>query len=266
MLNRSFEISGLACFLAIAAMITACSKDATPPTATVQTPQAPVDSRPIFHVDPSTAGSVSGTIRFVGKKTAPKPIDMSEDPACVAAHHGKPVDESLLVSSKGTLANAFIYLKSGLDGKRFETPAAPVVIDQSGCWFHPRVLGIQTNQTLSVVNSDPVTHNIHPMAQINREWNHSQGAGDAPLARKFIKPEVMIRVKCNIHSWMRAFIGVVDNPYFAVSKADGTFKIEDLSPGTYTFEIWQENLGTQDVQITIAPHRNAQLNVVFKGQ
>jgi hypothetical protein len=191
---------------------------------------------------------------------------MEEDPACVAAHHGKPFDESLLVSPKGTLANAFIYLKTGLGGKRFETPSVPVVIDQNGCWFHPRILGIQTNQVLQVTNSDPVTHNIHPMAEINREWNHSQGAGDAPLARKFIKPEVMIRVKCNIHSWMHAFIGVVDNPYFAVSKMDGSFKIENLPAGTYTFGIWQENLGAQDVQVTITPHKNAQLNVVFKGQ
>ena len=139
---------------------------------------------------------------------------MSEEPACVEAHHGKAYDESLVVSKKGGLANAFVYVKSGLEGKTFEVPATPVTIDQSGCWFRPRVLGIQTGQILKVVNSDPVTHNIHPMAEINREWNHSQGAGDPPLARRFTKPEIMIRVKCNIHSWMHAFIGVLDHPYF----------------------------------------------------
>ena len=73
-----------------------------------------------------------------------------------------------------------------------------------------------------------------PMAQINREWNHSQGAGESPLARKFARPEVMIHVKCNIHSWMQAYIGVVDNPYFAVSGEDGSYPIENLPPGTYT--------------------------------
>jgi hypothetical protein len=72
------------------------------------------------------------------------------------------------------------------------------------------------------------------MAQINREWNHSQGAGDAPLGRKFTKQEIMIRVKCNIHPWMYAFIGVVDNPYFAVSKEDGSYSLPSLPPGTYT--------------------------------
>jgi hypothetical protein len=128
------------------------------------------------------------------------------------------------------------------------------------------VLGIQTNQTLEVINSDPVTHNIHPMAEINREWNHSQGPGDDPLHRRFIKPEVMIKVKCNIHSWMRAFIGVVDSPYFAVSKDDGTFEIGNLPPGTYTVAVWQENLGTQEQQITVSPHTNAVTNFTFKGK
>ncbi len=221
---------------------------------------------PAFHVDSSTAGSISGTIHFSGRRPVQKKIDMSEDPACVEAHHGRAVDESLVVSPTGALGNAFVYVKKGLEGKRFETPATPVVIDQNGCWFRPRVLGIQTNQPLQVINSDPVTHNIHPMAEVNREWNHSQGAGDAPLARKFTKPEVMIRVKCNIHSWMHAFIGVVDNPYFAVSKEDGSFTLPNLPPGDYTIEIWQESLGTHEQQVRVAPHSNTLVNVLLKGK
>ena len=125
----------------------------------------------------------------------------------------------MVVNPNGTLANVFVYIKRGLEAKTFEVPATPVTIDQRGCWFRPRVIGIQTGQTLQVTNSDPVTHNIHPLAQINREWNHSQGPGDAPLARKFIKPEVMIRVKCNIHSWMRAYIGVVGSSLFRRERA-----------------------------------------------
>ena len=193
-------------------------------------------------------------------------IDMSEDPACVGAHHGRAVDESLVVSSTGGLANAFVYVKKGLEGKRFEVPTTPVVIDQKGCWFLPRVLGIQTNQILQVINSDPVTHNIHPMAAVNREWNHSQGAGDEPLARKFIKPEIMIPVKCNIHHWMRAFIGVVDHPYFAVSKDNGSFALSGLPPGTYTIGVWHESLGTQEQEVTVPSHGNAVLNITFKGK
>ncbi|CAN5587821.1 hypothetical protein BH10ACI4_BH10ACI4_38310 [soil metagenome] len=219
-----------------------------------------------FKVDPATAGSITGTIRFAGKKPTPKVVDMSEDPACVEAHHGKAFDESLVVAKNGSLGNAFIYIKSGLEGKNFETPKNPVTIDQSGCWFRPRVLGIQTNQMLQVVNSDPVTHNIHPMAEVNREWNHSQGPGDAPLNRRFVKPEIMIKVKCNIHSWMHAFIGVVENPYYAVSKDDGTFEIPNLPAGTYTVAVWQENLGTQEQQVTITAHNSTASNFTFKGK
>ena len=253
----------LSCCSSCLIMTAGCSHNeqkSTPPAAQ----QQPL--LPAYHVDAATAGSISGTIHYVGKRPAPKPIDMSEDPACVAAHHGKPFDESLVVSPKGDLANVFVYVKAGLEGKRFETPSMPVTIDQKGCWFTPRVLGIQTGQTLSVVNSDPVTHNIHPMAEINREWNHSQGAGDPPLARRFLKPEVMIRVKCNIHSWMHAFIGVVDNPYFAVSKEDGKYSIGNLPPGTYTIGVWQEGLGTQEQQVTVAPHSNTLVNLTFKGK
>ena len=221
---------------------------------------------PAFHVDPVTAGSISGTIRYTGKRPRRTLIDMSEDPACVEAHRAKAVDESLLVSSNGALANAFVYVKRGLEGKTFETPSTPVTIDQNGCWFRPRVLGIQTNQILQVTNSDPVTHNIHPMAQTNREWNHSQGAGDAPLVRKFIKPEIMIPVKCNIHHWMRAYIGVVDYPFFAVSKQDGSFTIAGLPPGRYTIGLWHESLGTQEQDVTVLPHENTIANVTFKGK
>jgi plastocyanin len=244
-----------------AALLAGCSgKVNTEQPSAPKSEPAPV----YFTVNPATAGSITGTIHYKGPRPAPKLIDMSEEPACVEAHKGKAYDESLVVSKRGALANAFIYVKGGLEGKTFAIPPTPVTIDQSGCWFRPRVMGIQTGQTLQVINSDPVTHNIHPMAEINREWNHSQGAGDAPIARRFIKPEIMIRVKCNIHSWMHAFIGVLTHPYFAVSKDDGSFEIKDLPPGTYTIAVWQEKLGRQEQQITVPPHGTAEANFTFK--
>ena len=219
-----------------------------------------------YTVDSATAGSVTGKIKFAGKVPARKVIDMSGDPACVEAHKGKAYDESLVVGANGAVANAFVYIKSGLEGKKFAIPAQPVVIDQSGCWFRPRVMGIQVGQTFEVVNSDPVTHNIHPMAMTNREWNHSQGPGDPPINRKFLQPEVMIPVKCNIHSWMHAFIGVLDHPYFNVSAEDGSFSIANLPPGTYTLAVWQEKLGTQEQQITIAPKTVATADFNYKAK
>jgi hypothetical protein len=255
---RSIRFLTLCC---VAALLAGCSgKVQTGQPSTAQVEPAPA----FFQVDPATAGTVTGRIRFTGKRPAPKLIDMSEEPACVTAHHGKAYDESLVVNKSGGLANAFIYIKTGLEGKTFAIPPTPVTIDQSGCWFRPRVVGIQTGQILQVINSDPVTHNIHPMAEVNREWNHSQGAGDPPIDRKFVMPEVMIRVKCNIHSWMHAFIGVLRHPYFAVSKDDGTYEITNLPPGTYTIAVWQERLGTQEQQLTVPSHGTAEANFTFK--
>jgi plastocyanin len=253
--------STVAACLAIVLLASCNSKSKTESQTTVA-PAAPV----YFKVDPATAGAVRGTVRFTGKKPTRKPIDMSEEPACVEAHHGRAYDESEVVNPNSTLANVFIFIKGGLEGKTFEIPPTPVTIDQQGCWFHPRVLGIQTGQVLQVVNSDPVTHNIHPLAQINREWNHSQGQGDAPLARKFLKPEIMIPVKCNIHRWMRAYIGVVDNPYFAVSGADGSFEIGNLPPGDYVIEAWHETLGNQEQKITVPPQGKTAVSFTFKGE
>jgi plastocyanin len=257
---RRFRFAGLLCSIAI---LSSCSpaenKQAAPET---KKELAPV----YFHVDPATAASVTGAVHFTGKKPARKIIDMSNDPACVSAHAGKATDEAVVADAKGGLANAFVYIKSGLEGKKFEVPTASVALDQHGCWFNPRVIGIQVGQPLQITNSDPVTHNVHPQAQINREWNHSQGPGEAPLDRKFVKPEVMIRVKCNIHSWMRAFIGVVEHPYFAVTGADGTFELRNVPPGEYVLEAWQETLGTQEQKITVTPSGKIETSFTFKGE
>jgi hypothetical protein len=251
--------------LVLAFLMAGCGSSKPPAAESAKKQEAPPPPS-YFKVDPATAGSISGTVRFTGKRPPRKLIDMSEDPACVEAHHGKAYDESLEVNRKGDLANVFVYVKSGLEGKQFEPPATPVTIDQRGCWFRPRVLGIQVGQPLQVLNSDPVSHNIHPQAQVNREWNHSQGPGDPPLARKFTKPEVMIRVKCNIHPWMHAFIGVVENPYFAVSGEDGSFELKNLPPGDYTIEAWHETLGTEEQKVTVSASGKSTAKFTFKGK
>jgi plastocyanin len=239
-----------------------CSKPAK------EEPKASNAAPPVtyFHVDPATAGTVAGTIRFTGRKPRPKPVDMSGDPACVDAHHGKAYDGSLVVNQNGTLADVFVYIKSGLEGKQFEVPTAEVSLDQHGCWFEPRVFGIQAGQALRISNSDPVTHNIHPLAEINREWNHSQGAGEPPITRRFPRPEVMIPVKCNIHSWMHAFIGVISHPYFAVTGNNGTFEMGNVPPGEYTLEAWQQTLGTRELRITVPPSGKVEADFTFSGE
>jgi len=250
----------LAC---VALLLIGCSG---PPAVPVQKAEKASQTVSYFKVDPATAGTISGSVQYLGAKPPRKAIDMSGDPACVEAHGGKAYDESLLVGSKNGLANAFVYIKSGLEGKSFETPSAPAILDQRGCWFTPRVLGLQTSQPLQISNSDPVTHNVHPLAQANREWNHSQGSGEPAITRRFPRPELMIPVKCNIHSWMHCFIGVLDHPYFAVSGADGTFTIRNIPPGDYVLAAWHEKLGIQEMKVTVLPSGQQQVDFKFKGE
>lgn len=257
------KLTHLLCLASTAALLISCSK---PVEKKAEAPEKAAPAVTYFKVDPSTAGTLSGSIVFEGRKPPRKAIDMSGDPACVEAHQGKAYDESVVVGPKGGLANVFVYVKSGLEGKTFETPTTPVAIDQRGCGFQPRVLGVQTGQPVVISNSDPVTHNIHPLAQVNREWNHSQGSGEPPITRRFTRSEVMIPVKCNIHSWMRAYIGVLDHPYFAVTGPDGTFEIPNLPPGNYVVEAWQEKLGTQQMNIALEPSGKQRIDFKFKGE
>lgn len=251
------------CF-AITLLTTGCSNTAPKePTPTENPPPAAA----YFKADPSTAGTLTGKVTYASRKPARRPIQMDQDPECARLHKsGRLSDESVVVGSDGALANVFVYLKSGLEDKKFEPPAAPVTIDQKGCWFQPRVLGIQTGQVLQVTNSDPVTHNVHPLAQVNREWNQSQAGGDPPLSRRFTKPEILIPVKCNIHRWMRAFIGVVDHPYFAVTRSDGSFEMANVPPGTYTVAAVQEVLGSSEQTATLAASGKVSVDFTFKGK
>ena len=219
-----------------------------------------------FKVDPTTAGTISGKIEFVGKKPPRKTVAMDSDPQCAKLHASARSDDAIASNNNGRLANVFVYIKQGLEAKPFAPSADTVTIDQKGCWFGPRVLGLQVGQTLKVTNSDPVTHNIHPLAQVNREWNQSQEPGAPALTRKFTQPEVMIRVKCNIHGWMHAWVGVVAHPYFAVTEADGTFQLRNVPPGNYTIEVWQEELGKQEQQLTLAPSGKSELDFKYKGE
>jgi plastocyanin len=266
MKNR-FRSASCTCVLATAVFVAGCSQT-TPPASKSETPppQKAVEKPVYFKVDPGTAGTVTGKILFTGKAPARKKIDFDEDPQCAKLHTGPFYDETVKVGGKGTVANAFVYIKKGLEGKKFEPPSDPVVIDQHGCWFEPRVIGMQAGQELKAVNSDPVTHNIHPRAKVNREWNQNQPEGAEPAIRKFAFPEVMIRVKCNIHAWMKAWIGVVDNPYFAVTGDNGSFEMKNVPPGVYTVEAWQEELGTQEQQVTVAASGKAAADFTFKGE
>lgn len=240
---------GIALFLLCSLFLIGCSKKEVSPSA------APAL---ITHVDPATAATISGTISFSGTAPQPQKIDMSLDTACKGTNETENV-----VVSDGKLANVFVYVKTGLEGKAFAVPSQPAKLDQSGCRYRPHVLGIMTGQPLGITNSDPTTHNVHPMPNANRAFNAAQSPDAAPVTHAFSKPEIMVPVKCNVHPWMRAYLNIVPHPFFAVTGSDGRFEIQGLPPGTYTIAAVQEDLGERDQTLTVAPKQEATVDFTF---
>ena len=255
-MNKKLWIVMAGLFLLLGLMLlAACSKK----QASNEEEQSAAAPKATATIDPSTVGSVQGTIKFAGVAPKPVKIDMSQDPACKGANTAED-----LVVDNGNLANVFVYVKDGLDNYSFTPPQGPAQLDQQGCRYHPHVLGVMAGQTVEVINSDPTTHNIHPTPKDNREWNESQPPKAAPIEKSFARQEIMLPVKCNQHPWMKMYINVVKTPFFAVTDKDGKFEIKGLPPGTYTLAAVQEKLGEQDQKITIAPKGSQTADFTFK--
>ena len=240
-------------------LITACNSKSSE-----QSQSAGAASQGYTTVEPATAATVRGTVTFAGKAPAPVEIDMSADPACQFAGGGPATSEQYAVNN-GKLANVYVYIKEGLEGKNFAPLQAPAVLDQEGCRYHPHVLGMMVGQPLRILNSDPATHNVHPSPKVegNHEWNISQMPKGDPVEKTFTQPEMMMPVQCNQHNWMKAYINVSRTPFFAVSDATGNFEIKGLPPGEYTLAAMHEKAGEQTQKITVGPSESKQVQFVF---
>jgi plastocyanin len=205
----------------------------------------------VKYASKSDEGEIKGVIKFDGTAPDRAKIDISQDANCVRAEGDKLADDVLV--DAGKLQNVFVYLKGGpADRFDFGTPSDAVVLDQHGCRYTPRILGVQVGQTLEITNSDQTTHNVHPTPKNNPEWNKVQSAGQAPFKENFKKAETLIQVKCNQHPWMTAHVGVLGHPFFAVSAKDGTFTIKNVPPGKYTLIAYHEKLGEKQMSIDVA--------------
>ena len=216
-----------------------------------------------FCAGPLWAGTVSGTIKFTGTAPKPEAISMNADPVCAGLHSEPVHTETVLVNSDGTLQNVFVYVKEGLEGKTFPAPQAPATIDQKGCQYHPHVFGMQVGQPLQIINSDNTLHNIHSHAAASKQFNLGMPLQGMKLTKKFDAPEVMVKMKCDVHPWMSAFIGVLTHPFFSVTGTDGKFEIKDLPPGDYTIEAWHETYGTQTQKVTVTDAAPASAEFTF---
>jgi len=200
------------------------------------------------------AADITGTVTLKG--TPPKEKDITpvmEDANCSKLHTTVPTTHFYVVGGKGELADVVVSLQ-GISGKSTGASAPPVTLDQKGCEYTPQIFAVQTGQKIIVKNSDPVLHNIHtqPTAESgNKERNDPQLANGPDLTFSFAKPEMFLKFKCDVHSWMFAWVSIFDHPYFAVSGKDGTFKIANVPPGKYKIQAAHRKAGvvTQEVEV-----------------
>lgn len=210
------------------------------------------------------AGSITGTIKLDGQAPQRQAIKMSADPQCEAANPSGRLGDVFLVKD-GKVQNVFVYVKEGLGDQKFEVPAGDKPhVDQIGCMYTPRVIGVMVGQELEIRNSDPTLHNVHALPSASKPFNNAMPMKGMTIKRKFTAPEIMVRMKCDVHPWMAAYIGVLPHPFFAVSGENGAFTIANVPPGTYTIEAWHEKMGTQTASVTVADGAAATADFTFK--
>lgn len=216
-------------------------------------------------LDTATAGTVAGVVTFDGTPPAATVADMSADAVCASnAATADPAASQEVLVTGGKLGNVFVYVSKGLEGKKFAPMGAAPALDQQGCRYHPHVIGAMVGQPITVKNSDATLHNVHARPTKNKEFNFAQANAGMTKEVTFADEEVMIPIQCDVHGWMKSFVGVLPHPCFAVSDKDGAFTFK-APPGTYTVTAWHEVFGTQEQQVTVEQGKPAQINFTFKA-
>jgi len=212
---------------------------------------------------PTLAGNIVGKVTYAGTAPAPKPIPITKDKeVCSREPH---VDESLVVAADKGLANVVVYIKDAPNAPKMAVPAKAPELDQKSCKFHPHIQILPAGGTLEVLNNDGILHNIHTYPKNNPPVNQAQPKFKTKMPIKFEKPDT-IRLSCDVHTWMNGWLIVAPNAWYTVSGPDGTFKIENVAPGTYTVSFWQETLGTQTAQVTVAASGDAKADLAFPAK
>jgi hypothetical protein len=197
----------------------------------------------------TSAAELSGKVKLKGTPKPEVPIQL--DATCGKLHTKPITTRHYVVGQDNGLANVFVYVKSG--AKKAAPAGEQPLLDQVNCMYEPYVLGAAAGQKIKVKNSDALLHNVHPTPRVagNIEKNFAQPVKGQVNEIAFDKPEVLVRVKCDVHPWMFAYIGVQEHPYFAVTDKDGKFTIKNLPPGKYTLEAYHLKAGavTQELEV-----------------
>jgi len=234
-------------------LLAACAAEAPPPV-----PEGAIPAGQVIG-----SASISGRAILDGQPPPPEEISMDSDSAC-AARGGTLRREDVVTGAEGGLANVFVRVSSGLGARVFAPPASPVILNQRGCRYEPHVAGLQVGQALEIVNSDPTLHNIHSLPAANAPFNVAMPSEGMRIRKYFTAPEVMVRVKCDLHNWMEAWIGVTADPFHDVTSPSGAFMMAGLPAGTYEVEAWHEVYGIQKMTVTLGDGERGSVDFVFR--
>ena len=195
-------------------------------------------------------GVVRGGVRILGVPPPRKVVKRDAEPQCQELHPEPLLADDLVVNNYGGIQWAFVVVKKGLSRERWSPPETTVELELSRCRFTPHVVGVQVGQALRIRSRDPFLHNAHGLTMENKEFNRGYRAGAEEMYR-FDKPESPFAVKCDIHPWMRAFIAVVEHPFFCVTTESGFYEIAGLPPGRLTLQVSHEKFlpVSQDVEV-----------------
>jgi hypothetical protein len=201
----------------------------------------------------ASGAEITGKVKLKGAPPPERPIPFTgqHEATCGKAHTGEPAKtRHYVVSPDKGLANVFVYIKEG--AKATPAKGESPLLDQVGCMYEPYVLGAVAGQKIKIRNSDPFMHNVHATPKKNAEFNFAQVVKGQVNEKAFDKPEVLVRMKCDVHEWMFAYVGVVEHPYFAVTDKDGSFTIKDVPAGDYTVEAFHLKAGAKTQKVTLA--------------
>ena len=199
--------------------------------------------------------AATGVVKYEGPRSKMRSIRMTEKGGkpsdCRKLYKGPLLDQNRVVSKKGELANVFVYVSEGLKEKSYPLPEKAALMNQDRCMFEPRVQGIQIGQDFMMKNSDPLIHNVRSFSMRNRPFNVAQPPKTPDRKKVFKRKEKEIMIQCDFHPWMKAYLFVMEHPYFAVTDSKGQYQIKGLPPGKYTLTAWHEELGEQEAEITV---------------
>lgn len=207
----------------------------------------------------NAAPAIEGTVLFGGAAPAPKKIDVTIDQyVCGSAKDAR----DLLVSPRRELQNAVVWIDNPPPEKTAPVNAGKVAIDQQGCVFMPRIVIVPAGGTVDFLNSDRLLHNIHATPKLNVSFNRTQPK-DRTIPVTFAKPEI-IRINCDLHSWMIAWVVVAAHHWYAITGANGQFSFDGLPTGKYRLNVWHERLGTTQTTVTVGAQQPARVSVELK--